>query len=140
MAKLIHQHYYKNPEEFIENLRALRLDRPTGIDLPGERKPLIKSPKDPTWSSTTLPWMATGYEVLISPLQTCMVYNAVANGGRMMKPYLISAIREYGKDMERFYPEVLVPAIGDSSLVAQLQECVREVESFFDQLVGALRA
>lgn len=127
MAKLIHQHYYKNPEEFIENLRALRLDRPTGIDLPGERKPLIKSPKDPTWSSTTLPWMATGYEVLISPLQTCMVYNAVANGGRMMKPYLISAIREYGKDMERFYPEVLVPAIGDSSLVAQLQECVREV-------------
>lgn len=127
MAKLVHQHYYKDPGRFIENLRALRLDQPTGIDIPGERRPVLKSPKDPSWSATTLPWMATGYEVMISPLHTCMVYNAVANGGKMMKPYLISSIREYGLDKVHFSPQVLVPAIGDSSLVAQLQECVREV-------------
>lgn len=127
MAKLVHQYYYKDPGQFIENLRFLRLDRPTGIDIPGERRSVLKSPKDPSWSATTLPWMATGYEVMISPLQLCMVYNAVANDGKMMKPYLISAIREYGQDEVRFAPEVLIPAIGDSSLVAQLQECVREV-------------
>jgi cell division protein FtsI (penicillin-binding protein 3) len=71
--------------------------------------------------------MATGYEVLVSPLHTCMVYNAVANNGKMMRPYLISAVREYGKNVKVFEPEVLEEAIGDTSVVRQLQACTREV-------------
>jgi cell division protein FtsI (penicillin-binding protein 3) len=71
--------------------------------------------------------MAHGYEILISPLHTCMVYNAVANNGKMMRPYLISAVREYGKNVKTFQPQVIEEAIGDSSTVAQLQACTREV-------------
>src|SRR5690606_18912728 len=71
-------------------------------------------------------WMGIGYGVLISPLHTCMLYNAVANDGKMMKPYLISSIKEYGQSIETFEPEVLM-TLGDSALVTQMQACAREV-------------
>jgi len=127
MAKLGFQYYYKEPNKYVQHLRDLHLDKRTGIDLIGERRPLVKSPESDGWSATTLPWMATGYEVLITPLHTCMVYNAVANGGKMMKPYLISAVREYGKVVKKYEPRVLVDKVGDSSTISQLQECMREV-------------
>ena len=127
MAKLGFQYYYKNPEKYIQHLRDLHLDRRTGIDLLGERRPLVKSPQSASWSATTLPWMATGYEVLITPLHTCMVYNAVANGGKMMKPYLVSAIKEYGKEVKVNEPQVLSEKVADANTIAQLQECMKEV-------------
>lgn len=127
MAKLAYQYYYKEPERFINHIRSLHLDKKTGIDLAGERRPVIVTPKSKTWSATSLPWMATGYSIQISPLHTCMVYNAIANNGRMMRPYLISAIREYGRNIKTFQPKVLEEAIGDSNAIAQLQACTREV-------------
>lgn len=127
MAKLAYQYYNSNPEQFLRHVKYIGLHKPTGIDVLGEKRTLVKTPDSKSWSKTTLPWMATGYEVLITPLHTCMLYNAVANNGKMMKPYLVSEVREYGKTIERFAPTVLVPAIGDSSTVAQLQACVEEV-------------
>jgi cell division protein FtsI (penicillin-binding protein 3) len=127
MAKLAYTYYYKQPEKFVAHLHKLHLDRRTGIDIAGERSPTVKSPKNKSWSATTLPWMATGYEVLITPLHTCMLYNAVANGGRMMKPYLVSAIREYGKDVKTIEPTVLEEHIGDSSTIAQMRRCMDSV-------------
>jgi cell division protein FtsI (penicillin-binding protein 3) len=127
MAKLVNQYYGSDPMEYIEHLYKLHLNKRTGIDLAGERKPVVKTPANTSWSATTLPWMATGYEVLISPMHTCMVYNAVANGGKMMKPYLISAQREYGRDIRKFEPTVLEESIGDSNVIAQAQACAKEV-------------
>ncbi len=126
MAKLAYQHYASRPEKFINHLKDLHLHERTGIDLAGERRPLVKTPENKSWSATTLPWMATGYEVLVSPMHTCMVYNAVANNGKLMRPYLISAVREYGKNVKVTKPQV-IKNIGDSSTVAQLQACVKEV-------------
>jgi cell division protein FtsI (penicillin-binding protein 3) len=72
MAKLVWANYSKNPTQFVDHLKKLKLDQRTGIDLVGETSPIIKSPSSRTWSATTLPWMAFGYEVLVSPLQTLM--------------------------------------------------------------------
>jgi cell division protein FtsI (penicillin-binding protein 3) len=110
----------------VEHLRRLRLDKPTGIDLLGERRSFITDPKSSLWSGTTLPWMATGYGVMITPLHTCMMYNAVANYGKMMRPYLVSAIREYGRDVQTFEPEMLTN-ICDSAAIEQLRKCTRAV-------------
>jgi cell division protein FtsI (penicillin-binding protein 3) len=126
LAKLADQYYHDKPTQFIDNLKRLHLDQPTGIDLLGERRSYITSPTGRYWSGTSLPWMATGYGVMITPLHTCMLYNAVANNGKMMRPYLVSSIREYGKDVVKFEPEV-VTTIGDSSVVAQLKICTRAV-------------
>jgi len=127
MAKLAYQYYRNDPEKFVNHLKALQLGMPTGIDLQGDHKIRIKSPSDKDWSATTLPWMATGYEVLITPLHTCMLYNAVANNGTMVRPYIVSGIREYGKDVKTFPPTIVIPKIGDSSTIAQLKKCMRAV-------------
>lgn len=127
MAKLAYKYYGANPQKYIDHLRALHLHEKTNIDLSGERKSVVKSPESKSWSATTLPWMATGYEVQITPLHTLMVYNAVANNGRMMRPYLISEVREYGKTIKKNEPKVVEEAVGDSNTIAQLQACMREV-------------
>lgn len=127
MAKLAWNAYYKNPEKFIHHLEALHIDKRTGIDIQGEPRPFLAKPGDKVWSNTSLPWLATGYGVIITPLRTAMLYNGVANGGRMMKPYLVSAIRRYGQETEHFEPEAEVEKMGDSSVIAQLQKCTAEV-------------
>jgi cell division protein FtsI (penicillin-binding protein 3) len=127
MASLAQRYYGNQPGKFIAHLKRLHLTSRTGIDLAGERKPAVIVPGTQHWSATTLPWLATGYGILVSPLHTCMLYNAVANNGKMMKPYLVSAIREYGKDIKTFQPTVLVEQIAPEKAVAQLRSCAEEV-------------
>ncbi|HWB92533.1 MAG TPA: penicillin-binding protein [Puia sp.] len=124
MAKLAVAHYSNNPNQFINHLRALHLDKPTGIDLAGEATPVILSPRSRTWSATALPWMAFGYSVLVSPLQILTLYNAVANNGRMMKPYLVSAIQESGITVRECRPTAILEKICSPETLKRLQECL----------------
>jgi len=127
-AKLVNQYYRNDPMKYIGHLQFLRLNRKTGIDLTGERGPTIKTTQSKSWNKvTSLPWIGYGYESLITPLHTCMVYNAVANNGKMMKPYLVSAIQEYGMPVQEFKPTVLVERIGKPSTIRQMQEAMRAV-------------
>ena len=66
MANLAFQHYYKNPKQFIDRLHELGVDEKTGIDLYGERAPRVTKPGSKEWGQETLPWMATGYGIMIS--------------------------------------------------------------------------
>jgi len=127
MAKLAWANYGGNPGAFVDHLKKLRLNQPTGVDLVGETTPIVKSPKSRTWSNTTLPWMAFGYEVLVSPLQTLSLYNAVANNGRMMKPYLVSSVQESGITIKENEPETLIEKICSDGTLQQLKECLRGV-------------
>lgn len=126
MAKLANTNYVNNPSKFIDHLHQFRLDTFTGIDLLGERRTVITRPGTSSWSNSSLPWMGTGYGIQITPLHTCMLYNAVANGGKMMKPYLVSEVREYGKEVKKFEPVVLT-TVGDSDVITQIQKCTRAV-------------
>jgi cell division protein FtsI (penicillin-binding protein 3) len=127
MAKLAVAHYSANPNQFINHLRSLHLDRPTGVDLAGEATPILITPKSRTWSATALPWMAFGYEVLITPLNTLTLYNAVANNGRMVKPYLVSSVEESGIIVKENQPTTLVEKICSDETLKQLQECLKGV-------------
>lgn len=127
MAKLADKYYINKPDQFLSNLKRLHIHERTGIDILGERKPLLKNPESKTWTRTTLPWMATGYEVMITPLHTAMVYNAIANGGKLMRPYLVSEVREYGKTIQRFNPVAIEDQLADSQTINQLRACVEEV-------------
>lgn len=127
-AKLVSQYYHNDPMKYIHHLQALRLNKKTGIDLKGERPPMIKTTASKSWNKiTSLPWIGYGYESLITPLHTCMVYNAVANNGKMMKPYLVSAIQEYGKNIKEFKPVVLADRIARPETIRQLQEALHAV-------------
>jgi len=127
-AKLADQYYHSQPSKFVNHLHQLRLDTFTGIDITAASgKPTIKKPTNRSWANTTIPFMAHGYEELVTPLHMLMVYNAVANNGKMMKPYLVSAIRNYGIDVRTIQPEILVDKICSNETLIQLKECLRAV-------------
>lgn len=127
MAKLAMNGYAKNPSQFVAHLKKLHFNEPSGVGLIGETYPVIKSPASKTWSATSLPWMAFGYEVLISPLQTLMLYNAVANGGKMMKPYLVSSIQNNSLTIKENKPEILEESVCSAETLTQLRACLEGV-------------
>jgi cell division protein FtsI (penicillin-binding protein 3) len=127
MAKLVVAHYAQHPQQFVDHLKKLKLNQVTGIDLAGETSPIIKSPKSRTWSASTLPWMAFGYEVLISPLQTLTLYNAVANNGKMMKPYLVNSVQYAGGVETQNQPVVLMEKVCSDETLAELKTCLEGV-------------
>lgn len=127
MAKLMASYYYRKPQAFLDHLYKLRLDTLTGLNLMGESKPVIPTPKSKYWSAPTLPWMGFGYNLSLTPLHTLMIYNAVANEGKMMKPYLVSAIMKDGKAYKEFEPETLVESICSEQTLDQLKQCLEGV-------------
>jgi cell division protein FtsI (penicillin-binding protein 3) len=127
MAKMAVANYSTNPSQFVNHIKKLRLDSVTGIDLKGEIKPSVFAPSSRHWSNTTLPWMAFGYNLTVSPLQMLTLYNAVANDGKMMKPYLVNEIREDGRPLKQFEPVVLKDSICSRSTLKQLKECLEGV-------------
>lgn len=117
MAKLVSKFYGKKERinrnqgaaRFIQRLKDFNLHLPTGVELDGEASPYIKEAysEESQWSGTTLPWMAIGYELRVTPLQLLTFYNAVANGGTLVKPYLVSEIQRFGVTTQKFKPTIL---------------------------------
>ena len=127
MAKLAWMHYNTNPNRFVDHLHRLRMDTLTGIDVRGEIKPVVYRPGNSQWSRTALPWMAFGYNLLVTPLQTLSLYNAVANNGVMMKPYLVNEISQDGISYKKFEPVVVNDSICSASTLKSLKECLEGV-------------
>ena len=125
-AKLIHQNYKDKIGSYWSNLHALGLDQKTGLGMSGETKPsYIKD--SVTKGRFSLAFMGMGYQVMITPLHTCMVYNAIANHGKLMKPYLVNSVQEYGKDVVKYEPVVMNAEVLDSVSIESLKETMNEV-------------
>lgn len=107
ISKLIHQHYASTPDRFLKHLQHFSLDEIVGIEIKGEKQPYIKNIQDDSWSAVSLPFMSIGYEVLLTPIQILSFYNAIANNGKLVKPMLVSEVREAGKTIQQFDTEVL---------------------------------
>jgi cell division protein FtsI (penicillin-binding protein 3) len=105
-AKLIDKYYSHQPEKYIEHLKKFGLDELTGVEISGEASPYIKDPSSNHWSGISLPWMAVGYEWRLTALQILTFYNAIANDGHVVKPYLVDAIQKNGKTIKKFKPEI----------------------------------
>ncbi len=81
-----------DPGVFYQYARNLGFGLPTMIDLPGEVGGRLKRPAG--WSGTSQTAMAIGYEVSVTPLQLLTAYAALANGGLLMKPYVVAERRD----------------------------------------------
>ncbi len=126
MAKLAYN-YTDKPAAFTRHFEHLHLTTRSGIDLNEEFKPLVKDPKKKDWHIQTLPSMGFGYEVMLSPLQMLMVYNAVANNGRLMKPYLVNRVEKDGAVLKEYKPHTLSAKICSDKTLQALQECLQAV-------------
>jgi cell division protein FtsI (penicillin-binding protein 3) len=121
MAKTAIEYFVPNPSIYFKQLSKLRMDSISGLDLNNENKPVIYRPGTSSWTATTLPWMAFGYNISVSPIQTLTLYNAVANNGVMMKPYLVNAIKEQGRTIRSIEPKAYPGTIASSNTIKQLR-------------------
>lgn len=119
--------FHANPQKFVDYLYKMRLNKPLGVEIPGEGEPYVKNTKDKTWSGISLPWMSIGYEVKVTPLQVLNLYNAVANNGKMMKPMFVSSIRKGSETVKAFEPQVLVENICSKSTLSAVQGLLQGV-------------
>ncbi|MNS24909.1 Stage V sporulation protein D [compost metagenome] len=111
MVQAVYENYKSNPSKFVNHINDLGLNRPLGLHFKGEGRPYVPQPGDKHWSGTTLPWMAFGYNVSVTPMQTLTLYNAVANNGVMVKPQFVSEIKEWNKTIKKFDTEVMNPKV-----------------------------
>jgi cell division protein FtsI (penicillin-binding protein 3) len=125
-AKLADLYYQSQPQKFYDHLHKMRLDTYTGVDIVASSGfPLIKKVKK--WGATTIPYMAHGYEELVTPLHMLTLYNAVANNGKMMRPYLVNEIKDFGVTIKNIEPQVLDAQVCSPATIAKLKECMLAV-------------
>jgi cell division protein FtsI (penicillin-binding protein 3) len=128
VVKLIYENYKENPSQFTDRLMAMGLDKPLGVAISGEGIPKIPHPKDADWDGLDLPWMAFGYGVMLTPLQTLSYYNAVANNGELVMPRFVSAVKTLdGKNVKSYPKQVINPAICSQETIGKLQHLMEGV-------------
>ena len=107
--RLVLDNYGEKPEKFIDKLYEYKLNDAYDFDLEekGGTSSRVPDPGSDGWSRSTLPSVAIGYSVMETPLNVAAFYNAIANNGKMMKPYLIESHEADGKVVKKFGPEIL---------------------------------
>ena len=128
IVKIIHDNYKNNPKKFVNRLYNMGINKPIGLPIRGEGKPKIPYPNDSDWDGLDLPWMAYGYGVAMTPLQTLTFYNAIANNGEMVKPRFIEKIGVIGESPKQIFGrEILNPSICSQSTIEKVKNMMFNV-------------
>jgi len=127
IVKIINENYKENPDKFIAGLKRMHIGQKIGLPIKGEGIPIIPDPNKKSWNGLSLPWMAYGYGVSITPLQTLTFYNAIANNGEMVKPRFVKEIRTQNDVVTKFEKEVIDPKICSQQTIDQVKEMMLNV-------------
>ena len=128
IVKLIREHYDQNPRKFISKLEKYGFKKPIGFQIKGEGLPYIPNPKDKKrWSKISLAWMSWGYGVSVTPMQTLMFYNAVANNGVMVKPRFVKELRRQDKIEKIFQTEIVNSKIASDQTLKKIRKVMENV-------------
>lgn len=127
MAKLAYKAFANDPDEFKKYLHRFHLDKKVGIGLVGEQNPVLPRWKRNREGLHAMLTMSFGYAIEVSPLHTLMLYNAIANNGKMLRPYLVNAIKQNGIPVKEFEPEVVDENICKPQVIAAAKQCMEAV-------------
>jgi cell division protein FtsI (penicillin-binding protein 3) len=76
-------------------IRAFGFGSPTGVDLPGENRGLVRRVEN--WSAISIGAVSMGQEVGVTPLQLATAVSAIANGGLLVRPHVVRELRRNGQ-------------------------------------------
>ncbi len=109
VSRIIDEHYFQHPEKYVDGLYREGVGVPFTLPFKGQGFPKVRRPKPDgsNWSKTALAWMSIGYETQIPPIYTVTFYNAIANGGKMVKPRFVREIQKDGITLKEFPVEVV---------------------------------
>ncbi len=126
-AMMVVDKYGEREKQFINKLYNMKLNEKLNIELLGEGRAMIPFPGEPGWSKLSLPMIAMGYEMQLTPLHTLTFYNAIANNGRMVTPYFIESLMQHGKVIERFEHAPLSGTLCTSSTLKAVHQALKGV-------------
>jgi cell division protein FtsI (penicillin-binding protein 3) len=124
--KMIYHNYKNDKDAYINNLKKLNLHKPTGIEINGESKTNLNESRVHD-EEYLIGSMGYGYGIKLTPMHLCMVYNAIANNGKMMKPYLVKEVKEYGNTLHSFEPQVLNATAVKQNAVEDIKNAMHAV-------------
>ncbi|MEY2963993.1 MAG: hypothetical protein RL754_1254 [Bacteroidota bacterium] len=127
IVKFVYENFKDDPEKFIDFLYRLGVNEKTGVSIKGESAPVIPKPGDANWSGLTLPWMAYGYSLSMTPLQMLTIYNAVANNGTMVRPQVVERIMDHGRVAQDFEVDIMKSGICSKETIEKLQAMLKGV-------------
>ena len=129
MVKIINENYKQNPEIFIDRLYSMGLNQTLDLPFIGEGIPIIRHPSDKKWikGGLDLPWIAFGYGVYLTPLQTLAFYNAIANDGVLLRPIFLKEVRDFDKKVKVFKKEIINPSICSKETAKKVQKMLQNV-------------
>ncbi|WP_352421316.1 penicillin-binding protein [Proteiniphilum sp.] len=143
MSKIALKGYEDNPAKFVEGIDRIGLRKRLTWDVPLngiEGTSSIRFPDDKInyWSKTTLPWMSFGYETQVPPIYMLMFYNGIANGGKMIKPFIAKQFIDKGKVVKNVEAEVVNPKMCKETTLEQIhQMLLNVVENGTAKVVGS---
>lgn len=136
VSRIIDDHYHNCPEKYVQGIHRLGLADDLHLPLAGSSPARIRFPKKDkrgkqyiNWSKTTLPWMSIGYETQVPPISTLTFYNAIANGGKMMRPRFVKEVRKNGQVVESFPPVVMREHIAKETTIKKITRILEQVVS-----------
>lgn len=131
VSRVIDENYINSPEKYVEGLYRMGVGMPLDLPLAGSANPRVKHPikNKNLWWKTSLAWMSIGYETQLPPIATLTFYNAIANGGKMVKPRFVTAVMKNGEVLYEYPVEVLKERICSPSTLADIQEMLEMVVS-----------
>ena len=107
---------------FYDTIRAFGIGQPTGIELPGENRGLLRPLEN--WSANSIGSLAMGQEVSVTPVQIISAISAVANGGTLYRPRIVREIRGAAPG---FAPGAEPRQVTDARTAAQVREMMEAV-------------
>ena len=131
IARIIDEKFNDKPEKFVDGLYNMKLNEKLNFEIPGAGAPDIPHPNDKTtWQKgdkTKLPWMSIGYNITMPPVYTLMFYNAIANDGKMIKPFLVKNFKKDGDIIKTFKTEVVKQSICSEHTLKQIKPMLEAV-------------
>jgi cell division protein FtsI (penicillin-binding protein 3) len=128
VSYLVNSKYGANPKKFTDHLYSWHLNESMDLQIPGEAKPVIKNPSNKSWNKNmTLPQMAYGYEMQLTPLKMLSFYNAVANNGKYIAPIFVKEIRRLGNPIEQFKARVINDKICSDVTLSKIKNMLEGV-------------
>lgn len=122
IAQLVNTAYHGNQSQFTDHLYDWHLNEKLGLQIPGEAQPVVKNPGNKSWNKNmTLPQMAYGYEMQLTPLKMLSFYNAIANNGKYLAPIFVKEIRRLGNTIEKFEARVINEKICSDETLSKMQ-------------------
>ncbi len=127
-ARFVYDHYYTCPQQYTDKLYSYHLNEKLQLQIPGEGRPLVRNPKSAGWNlNYSLPEMAYGYEMRMTPLQMLAFYNSVPNNGKLIAPIFVKEIRRMGNTIEQFHARVINEKVCSDATLGKMRSLMEGV-------------